>query len=336
MQPAPGDRSTDGEEVLVGRGDIYRQPDAPDPVLPDALVLDLARAHLPAGTSVSAVLQVDESGGEARAYLLDGAVVVKTQRPHRLRPRTSLAKEAALLRALAGPLAGRIPMVFGYAQVDSVAGPVELTVLSRVSGRPVMSQPVNAATRRAVLSELGVVLRAVHALDPVAINRALPVSGRVPVEADAAALRRRFELGFADLTEQLSARPGNWPLQTPPHELARRALQLLPSGWAQPPVVLHANPGPTHTFTDSAGRFTALIDFGDAYASHPALDLRSWPDPQDRRVLREGYLAGVEPGAQWDAVWTVVMVLADMAAIAAGDEYASAASTDLTAVLGVR
>jgi len=319
----------------VGPGDIYRQPDAPDPVLPDALVLDLARAHLPAGRSVSAVLQVDESGGEARAYLLDGAVVVKTQRPHRIRPRTSLAKEAALLRALAGPLAGRIPMVFGYAQLDSVAGPVELTVMSRVSGRPVISQPVHAATRRAVLSELGAVLQAVHALDPVAINRALPVSGRVPVQADPAALRRRFELGFADLTEQLSARPGNWPLQTPPHELARRALQLLPSGWAQPPVVLHANPGPTHTFTDSAGRFTALIDFGDAYASHPALDLRSWPDPQDRRVLREGYLAGVEPGAQWDAVWTVVMVLADMAAIAAGDQYASAASTDLTAVLGV-
>lgn len=319
----------------MARGDTYPQPDAPDPVLPDALVLDLARAHLPAGTSVSTVLEIDESGGEARAYLLDGAVVVKTQRPHRLRPRTSLAKEAALLQALAGTLAGQIPVVFGYAQVDSVAGPVELTVMSRVPGRPVIGRPATAAARRAVLTELAAVLRAVHTLDPAAINRALPVTGRVPVEADAAALRRRFELGFADLTEQLSARPGSWPLQTAPDELARRALQLLPNRWEQRSVVLHSNPGPTHTFTDSAGRFTALIDFGDAYACHPALDLRSWPDPQDRRVLREGYLAGVEPGAQWDAVWTVAMVLTDMAAITAGGQYAAAARADLTALLGV-
>jgi hypothetical protein len=30
---------------------------------------------------------------------------------------------------------------------------------------------------------------------------------------------------------------------------------------------------------DPAEAFTGLIDFGDAYASHPMLDLRSWPDP---------------------------------------------------------
>lgn len=84
----------------MGRADTYSQPDAPDPVLPDDLVLGLARAYLPPPDRVGAVLAVDESGGEARAYLLDGGVVVKTQRPHRLRPRTSLAKEAALLAAL--------------------------------------------------------------------------------------------------------------------------------------------------------------------------------------------------------------------------------------------
>jgi len=30
----------------VGRADTYSQPDAPDPILPDDLVLSLARAHL--------------------------------------------------------------------------------------------------------------------------------------------------------------------------------------------------------------------------------------------------------------------------------------------------
>jgi len=68
---------------------VYLQPGAADPVLSPATVLALARRHLPAAAAVTGV---DESGGEARAYLVDDDVVVKTQRPHRLRPRTSLAK----------------------------------------------------------------------------------------------------------------------------------------------------------------------------------------------------------------------------------------------------
>ena len=40
------------------------------------------------------------------------------------------------------------------------------------------------------------------------------------------------------------------------------------------PVLLHSNPGPTQVFVDPAnGRFRGLIDFGDSYLSHPALDL---------------------------------------------------------------
>src|SRR4029079_182728 len=98
----------------MGRADTYRQPDAPDPVLPDELVLDLAHRHVP---SARVVAEVDESGGEARAYLIDDDVVVKTQRPHRLRPRTSLAKEAYLLDRLQGSLGVRIPRLFGYDQI---------------------------------------------------------------------------------------------------------------------------------------------------------------------------------------------------------------------------
>jgi len=68
----------------------------------------------------------------------------------------------------------------------------------------------------------------------------------------------------------------------------------------QPPVPLHSNPGPTHVFTDPECRFTGLIDFGDAYAAHPALDLRSWPDPEDRLLLREAYLDGRTAEVEWD------------------------------------
>src|SRR3954470_19396169 len=103
----------------MGRADVYSQPDAPDPVLPAELVRELIADHLPPGLRLADRMAVDESGGEARVYLFDradaaGGLAVKTQRPHRLRPRTSLAKEAALLAALAAPLTGRIPALYGY------------------------------------------------------------------------------------------------------------------------------------------------------------------------------------------------------------------------------
>lgn len=90
----------------MGRADVYLQPDAPDPVLSERTILDLAARHTGRAT---ALLQVDESGGEARAYLLAGDVVVKTQRPHRLRSRTSLEREALILDVLALPLVSRFP-----------------------------------------------------------------------------------------------------------------------------------------------------------------------------------------------------------------------------------
>lgn len=128
--------------------DTYSQPDAPDPVLPDELVLELARGQLPNRVQVSRVTAVDEAGGEARAYVLDADVVVKVQRPHRLRPRTSLRKEARLLEALVPSLPGRTPMVFGYDAVATHAGAVEFIVMSRVVGEAVRNVTVTPAGRR--------------------------------------------------------------------------------------------------------------------------------------------------------------------------------------------
>lgn len=307
----------------MGRSDTYRQPAAPDPVLPAALVLSLAGPHLPPGRPAHRVLEVDESGGEARAYLLDGGVVVKTQRPPRLRPRTSLAKEAALLAALARPLAGRVPELFGYDQVETSSGRVEFIVMSALAGRAVAAWSPARRPGPDVLRELATVLRAVHAVDVAALRVAVPL----PEDHDAVGLRRRLELRFADLVEALDGEPGCWPLPIPAARVAARAVDALPPEMVQLPVVLHSNPGPTHVFTDASGDFTGLIDFGDAYASHPALDLRSWPDPHDRIALREWYLDGGPAPAEWDAVWAVAMVYADMAALTGG--FAEAAATDL-------
>jgi hygromycin-B 7''-O-kinase len=129
------------------------------------------------------------------------------------------------------------------------------------------------------------------------------------------ALHARLEAAFADLVDRLAGMPERWPLEVPPERVAALALAALPRQPDQRPVLLHSNPGVTHVFTDAAGAFTALIDFGDAYAAHPVLDLRSWPDPEDGRLLREHYVAGHGLSAEWEAVWTTAMVHADMGAL---------------------
>jgi len=318
----------------MGRADVYSQPDAPDPVLPIDLVRELARPHLPDGVRLDGGMAVDESGGEARVYLFDGSapagVAVKTQRPHRLRPRTSLRKEAALLAALADPLAGRIPAVHGYDRVDTDAGPVELIVMSRVPGRAVGQRHFPPPSRLELFGAVADVLRIVHGLDA----RSLQSDGTLPTVDGAAALRARLEPNFADLVERLADRPDRWPLEVAPDRVAARALAALPVRLDHRPVPLHSNPGPPHVFTDEDGGFTGLIDFGDAYAAHPALDLRSWPDPADRRLLREAYLDGQTPDAEWDAVWTVAMVYADMGAVSEPGPHAAPAAADLVERLG--
>jgi len=189
---------------------------------------------------------------------------------------------------------------------------------------------VPLAARRQLLREVADVLRAVHALDTCHLQ----ADGTLPTVVGAAGLRARLEPNFTDLVEHLAGRSDRWPLEMPADRVAELALAALPERLDQPPVPLHSNPGPTHVFTEEAGRFTGLIDFGDAYAAHPALDLRSWPDPDDRVLLRDAYLDGRPATAEWDAVWTTAMVYADMGALAGATPYAARAAADLVERLG--
>ena len=303
----------------MGRADVYLQPEAADPVLSDALVLELVRRHVPGARSVA---QVDESGGEARAYLVDDGIVLKVQRPHRRRPRTSLAKEAQLLRELGPALGDRIPRPLGYDQLDTDEGPVEYLCLSRVPGRAAGQLPLTPVARRRLVAELGPLLKRLHGarIDPSA----------TPVDADISALRRRLEYGFGDIVDAFTDRTSA-QLPMPLDELIGRVTDAVPTTLPHPPVVLHSNPGPTHVFVDpDSGRLTGLIDFGDSYASHPALDLHRWPDPADRLCLRDSYLDGEPADPSWHRMWTVAMIHTDLAMIAAGSPHARAAIDDLT------
>src|SRR5205823_2385765 len=122
--------------------DTYLQPDAPDPVLEEATVLEAAGRHAP---HAGRLIRVDESGGEARAYHLEGDVVLKTQRPHRLRPRTSLAKEQLVLHTLEGAGEFPVPRVLGYGHADGI----EYLCLTRMPGAAMRNQELTPPQRAA-------------------------------------------------------------------------------------------------------------------------------------------------------------------------------------------
>jgi len=305
----------------MGRADTYSQSDAPDPVLDPALVTEIAAAHT---DHAGAMLEVDESGGEARAYLFQGDLVVKTQRPHRLRPRTSLSKEATLLAHLSSALGARIPHVYGYGSRQTAQGEVEYIVMSRIPGRAAKHIRVEGARRVELLRQAGRTIAAIHT---VPIAPSLLDDGLLPADTDGAALRRRLEFGFADIGDALAERPDRWSAAVSLEEAANHALSLIPEQFTA--VALHSNPGPTHVFCDADGALTGVIDFGDAYASHPAMDLRVWPDPADRIALREGYLEVRDPDSAFDAAWTAAMIYMDAAVIVSRPQLAAHATADL-------
>ncbi len=300
--------------------DTYLQPGAPDPVLETDMVLDIARRHAPA---VSTVLHVDESGGEARAYLLDGNAILKTQRPHRLRPRTSLAKEALILDHLAQSSSLPVPRILGYGQ----EGSVEYILMSRMAGVAMHNATLSPDARAAALHQLGRVLRQLHGVD----QDALLSTGLIAGDSSSSDLSDRLVGAYDRLIAALQ-RAGGWPAALPLGDVSSRALAALPR--ELPFVVLHSNPSAVHTFVDaSSGAFTGIIDFGDAYRSHPALDLRAWADPADALELRAGYVAAGPLPVGFEQVWRAGQVLTEMALAVRGQRDLGLAARNIRGLL---
>ena len=138
--------------------DVYFQPDAPDPVLSDELVLALVRRHV---STAQAVTGIDESGGEARTYAIDADLILKVQRPQQLRPRTSLAKEVFFLQQLEPWPDISVPRALGYGRDSAL---LEYNVQTRMPGIAVRHAELGEPERAAVLFQLGQTLRRIHAL----------------------------------------------------------------------------------------------------------------------------------------------------------------------------
>src|SRR5262249_56508754 len=121
-------------------------------------------------------------------------------------------------------------------------------------------------------------------------------------------------------------------------DLASRVLAALPA--AVELVALHSNPGPVHTFVQPETLdFVGLIDFGDAYISHPGLDWR-WPTHADRVALLHGYCDDIPVTDEFMAAWQAALVLSDMSALATRRETGPRAvgrwGDPLITFLGVR
>ncbi len=301
--------------------DTYLQPHKPDPVLDAAVVLALARRHVPDARAVKAV---DETGGEARTYAIDDDVIFKTQRPHRLRPRTSQTKEVFFLEQLARFPDIPVPRVLGYGK----EGDIEYTCLTRMPGIAVRRATLSGEARRAMLHDLGRVLRRIHAIP----QGEMAASGLFPGDTSADGFHARLAEAFDDAITAVRATEGVWALEHSPESVAQRALAALPGSEMR--VALHSNPAPEHTFVDEkTGAYTGTIDFGDAFISHPTLDLRRLRDPADRETLFSGYIADGPVGDEFMTVWRVVQVLTDLTVIAVDAGHRAAAGAHLETLL---
>lgn len=311
--------------------DFYVQPDAPDPVLPNVMVLSLARRHAP---DARAVTHVDESGGEARTYTIDDTFILKTQRPQQLRPRTSLEKEVFFLHQLATAVPDlSVPRVLGYGReqvTDDALREVmiEYTLMTRMPGIAMRHAQLDSDARRGVLLQLGAVLRRIHSL-PLA-----PFIASELFHGDQSVVDTRMRFGnyFNDLADEIRHEGVQWRFPLTPQQVGAKAIASLPRTLER--AALHSNPYLEHIFVHpESGVYAGLIDFGDAYMSHPALDMRRWNRPSDREALLQGYMSEQPVSDAFLATWRAVTILGTVITIAFYPERAAEAEQDLLALL---
>lgn len=302
--------------------DFYVQPDAADPVLDTATVLAIVRRHAPNAVAVTAI---DESGGEARTYAIDHDLILKIQRPQQLRARTSLAKERFFLNRLAGVAGVWVPSVIAC----GTAGPlIAYTLMSRMPGTALVAAGLGNEPRRRALFELGRMLRLIHGVpqQPLFDARLIP-GDHTPTD-----VRWRFGTLFDEAVILAAHASVAWPAALEPRRLARLAMRALPEADAF--VALHSNPSAEHAFVDvHTGQLTGLIDFGDAYFSHPVHDLRRFRCPADRAAVYEGYVADAAVSRNFEETWRVACVLAAMLAVIHDPECRVAALDELSALV---
>jgi hygromycin-B 7''-O-kinase len=255
------------------RETVYYQRGATDPILEDALVLDIVRQY---ELSAGKVKQVDESGGEARTYAVDDNIILKVQRPQQLRSSTSLEKEVFFLRQLEQHTDASVPRVLGYGRHETV----EYTCMTRIPGVAAERVKLTHDEKNNLLLALGRELRKIHDLN----QQSFIDNGLFPQDEP------------ADLAERLRRRyqnviRGNNAISQDRQTLALNQIEEILQRMGTPGgfVALHVNPYMPHVFVDeTTHKYSGIIDFGDSYIGHPIFDMWYW-SVSSRKTLLRGY-----------------------------------------------
>jgi hygromycin-B 7''-O-kinase len=186
--------------------------------------------------------------------------------------------------------------------------------MTQMPGVPVLTVELIGVQRMNVLHQLGRTLRRIHSIPQAPFYD----SALFPGNRTRDAFVERVRATLAHAVQVIRETPSLWRLSVSPEDLASRVLAALPASVDL--VALHSNPGPVHTFVQSDTlEFIGLIDFGDAYISHPALDWR-WPTHADRVALLQGYCAETPATDEFMTAWRSALVLSDMSAFATRPE----------------
>jgi aminoglycoside phosphotransferase (APT) family kinase protein len=221
-----------------------------------------------------------------------------------------LAKEVFFLNQLAAYPDIVVPHVLGHGQHDTT----EYIVMTRMPGVSALTVELTGVQRRDVLHALGRTLRRLHALPQAPFYDSVLFPGSRTRET----FLERVQANLAQAVQVIETTPHLWPFDLSPADLGLRVLAMFPP--AVELVALHSNPGPVHTFIQpETFAFVGLIDFGDAYISHPALDWR-WPTHADRVALLHGYGDDTPVTDEFMAAWHAGLMLSDMAALATRPE----------------
>jgi Ser/Thr protein kinase RdoA (MazF antagonist) len=173
-----------------------------------------------------------------------------------------------------------------------------------------------------------VTLRCLHSL-PLA---PFVASGLFPGDQSFVDTQIRFGNYFNEMADEIRSEQRPWRLLLTPEQVGAKAVASLPRSNER--AALHSNPYLEHVFVDHEhGAYSGLIDFGDAFISHPAFDLRRWNRPADREALLQGYMSEQPVSDAFLATWRAVMILGDVVTIAYYPERAAEAEEDLLNLL---
>jgi hygromycin-B 7''-O-kinase len=229
------------------------------------------------------------------------------------------------LQHLEGVTDLNVPKVIGYGHPEPF---IEYTLMTRMPGVAVCNAKLEGETRQEALRTLGRMLRHVHSIPQAPLRESgLFFGDQSPVDV-------RWRMGelFDDVAERIKNKGITWNFPLLPEMIGRCIMATLPD--VKDVVALHSNPGPEHTFVDPAtGKLTGIIDFGDAYISHPVNDLRRYRAPEDRWTVLAGYLDGGPVNDDFMAVWRMGCAIADILTIAFSQEHQPAASAELKQIL---